>query len=99
MKPIRIAQPASDEFTEGVRWYERKRPGLGGDFYDAVVRTIDLIREHPAIGRSRERPIAHRRLLVDRFPYTIVYRERTDDLNIIAIAHTSRRPGYWRNRL
>jgi hypothetical protein len=35
---------------------------------------------------------------VKRFPYKIVYRERADDLYIVAIAHTSRRPGYWKDR-
>ena len=56
MKPVRIAQTASEEFTEAVRWYEGKRTGLGGEFYE------------------------------------------TDDLYIIAIAHVSRRPGYWKQR-
>jgi hypothetical protein len=35
VKPVRIAPPASEEFTEAVRWYEEKRVGLGGEFYDA----------------------------------------------------------------
>ena len=51
-----IAPPASDEFTEGIRWYEQKRAGLGGEFYDAVVRAVDLIREQPAIGLTLENP-------------------------------------------
>jgi hypothetical protein len=36
---------------------------------------------------------------LDRFPYTIVYEE--DDVNgpqIYAIAHQSRKPGYWNDR-
>lgn len=28
--PIRSSEPASDEFSEAVRWYEARRPGLGG---------------------------------------------------------------------
>ena len=98
MKPVRIAPPASHEFTEGIRWYEQKRAGLGGEFYDAVVRAVDLIREQPAIGLTLENPAEHRQFLVDRFPYKVVYRERVDDVYIVAIAHSSRRPGYWRNR-
>jgi plasmid stabilization system protein ParE len=98
VKPVRIAPPASDEFTEAIRWYERKRAGLGGEFYDAVGRATDLIREHPAIGLSVEVPANHRQLMVDRFPFKVVYRERADDIYIVAIAHSSRRPGYWRDR-
>jgi len=89
---------ASDEFTEAIRWYEGKRTGLGGEFYDAVVRATDLIREHPAIGQSVELPPRYRQLVVDRFPFKVIYRERADDIYIVAIAHSSRRPGYWRNR-
>jgi hypothetical protein len=98
VKPVRIAPPASAEFTDAVRWYEGKRAGLGGEFYDAVVRAVDLVREHPAIGLALESRAEHRQFLVKRFPYKIVYRERADDLYIVAIAHTSRRPGYWKDR-
>ena len=34
-----------------------------------------------------------------RFPYTIVYTEFAEEILIIAVAHTSREPGYWRRRL
>jgi hypothetical protein len=53
VKPVQFGQPASDELAEAVRWYEMRRSGLGGDFYDAIVRTIDLIGAHPEIGTAR----------------------------------------------
>jgi hypothetical protein len=39
-----------------------------------------------------------RRVPVRRFPFFVIYRERDEDLQIIAVAHQSRRPGYWRSR-
>jgi hypothetical protein len=39
-----------------------------------------------------------RRVLVRRFPYFVIYREWSDRLEIVAVAHQSRRPGYWRSR-
>ena len=98
MKPVRIAPPASDEFTEAVRWYEGKRVGLGGEFYDAVLHTVGVVREYRDIGVAVGGPHPYRQLLVDGFPYTLIYRERIDDLYIVAIAHASRRPGYWKQR-
>jgi toxin ParE1/3/4 len=98
VKPLRIAPPASEELTEAVRWYEGKRTGLGDNFYDAVLNAVGLVRHHPEIGVGSDRPRAHRRLQINGFPYELVYRERTDDLYIIAIAHTSRRPGFWKQR-
>lgn len=98
MKLVRIAPPASEEFTEAVRWYESKRVGLGGEFYEAVLHAVSLVREHPEIGVAVDRPHPHRQVLVDGFPYKLIYRERTDDLYIVAIAHASRRPWYWKQR-
>lgn len=98
MKPVHIAPPASEEFTEAVRWYEAKRTGLGGELYDAVSYAVGLVCEHPEIGLRVDGSHPHRQFLVEGFPYKIVYRERTDDLYIVAIAHASRRPGYWKQR-
>jgi len=41
---------------------------------------------------------AGRHFAVHRFPYRIVYRVRDEDIYIVAIAHSSRRPDYWRDR-
>jgi toxin ParE1/3/4 len=42
-----------------------------------------------------------RRYLLTRFPYSIYYRWNADNdrVSIYALMHTSRRPGYWRDRL
>jgi hypothetical protein len=44
-------------------------------------------------------PFAIRRAVVKRHPYLVVYAVLPDQLVIIAIAHTSKRPGYWRQRV
>ena len=98
MKPFQFSKPAADELTEAVRWYEMRRAGLGGDLYDAVVRTIDLIRAHPDIGTARIGRLPNRQLLVTGFPYKVVYRTRDKDIYVVAVAHTSRLPEYWKHR-
>jgi hypothetical protein len=40
-----------------------------------------------------------KRLLLRRFPYAVVVRERGTEIFVIAFAHYARRPGYWRDRL
>ncbi len=40
-----------------------------------------------------------RRVLTNRFPYAVIYVERDADYFVIAVAHTSRRPGYWKDRI
>jgi plasmid stabilization system protein ParE len=39
-----------------------------------------------------------RRILLHRFPFFIVYRFRQARIEIVAVAHARRRPGYWRER-
>jgi hypothetical protein len=38
-------------------------------------------------------------MVLRRFPFVIVFRETAFGLEIIAVAHGHRRPGYWRDRL
>ena len=97
-RPIRTSVPASDEFSVAVRWYEARRPGLGGEFFDAVAATLSLIETNPEIGTTISADGQTRRALVARFPYQVVYRLKPTDMVIVAIAHLKRRPGYWKNR-
>ena len=97
-RPIRFGEPASDEFRDAVQWYESRRRGLGADFFDAVVTAIEAIQANPEIGPQRLSDGKTRRILLDKFPYQIVYRLRPDELVIVAVAHLKRRPDYWRTR-
>lgn len=97
MKPCQLSHPATAELTHAIRWYEQQRTGLGAEVLDAITETIDLIRTHPEIGvpRSTRRP--SRQLHANRFPYNVVYRIRDNDIYVVAVAHTSRRPNYWKD--
>lgn len=66
MKSLQVAKPASEEFEAAIRWYEQRRPGLGGEFYDAVVAALELIGAHPEIGRMRSEPLLTRQLVLRR---------------------------------
>ena len=97
-RAIRISEPAAEELSEAVRWYEARRGGLGGEFFDAVVTTLGLIASHPEIGARELSAARTRRVLVSRFPYQVVYRLSESELVVVAVAHSKRRPGYWKHR-
>ena len=100
-KPIRVEDAARDELRAVVAWYENKQPGLGGEFFSEVERTLDLIGRYPGLGASVPRVPPERgtrRLPLRRFPYTVVYREKEVEIQILAFAHNSRKPGYWSSR-
>ena len=97
-RALRSVRQASDEFTEAVRWYEGRRVGLGGQFFDSVVAMMEIIVASPEIGAAVGADIRIRRVLVPSFPFQIVYHLRPTEVVGVAIAHLRRRPGYWKGR-
>ncbi len=101
MRRIRILDEAARELEEAVAWYEAQRPGLGAELAAAVDAALDVL-ESPTVPlihvpyAARARDV--KRLILKRFPYDIVVRERQDEVVVVAFAHQSRRPGYWRSR-
>ncbi|MBI3775205.1 MAG: hypothetical protein HY273_06575 [Gammaproteobacteria bacterium] len=39
-----------------------------------------------------------RRYVMQRFPYSLIYTVSSEEIRILAVAHHSRRPGYWQGR-
>jgi plasmid stabilization system protein ParE len=102
MRRVRIHAAAAEEAAEAAAWYERERPGLGVDFERAMDAALDLLEEElvplvsvPGIAGTR----GVKRLLLRRFPYSVIVRESATEVIVVAFAHTARRPGYWRGRL
>jgi plasmid stabilization system protein ParE len=93
----RFLYPAEEEMTEASLFYETASPGLGNDFLDDVQRVVDSLREHPYLGREVDRNL--RRMLLHRFPFSLVYSVEVDAILIVAVAHYGRRPGYWQSRV
>ena len=101
MRAVRVLREAAQEAVEAAAWYESQSPGLGVEFEGALQAAIDLLegRVIPLMPLSGLAP-KHRlmRLILRRFPYCVVVLDRDDEALVVAIAHQSRRPGYWRNR-
>jgi len=101
MKKIRILQEAAEEAIAAANWYDEQRKGLGTEFTNAVETAIDQIEEgqtplSPILDKGSEQTI--KRLMLKRFPFSIVVLEKKEETVVIAIAHHSRKPGYWRKR-
>jgi toxin ParE1/3/4 len=87
---------ARRELLDSVRYYESQQPGLGGRFLETVTDTMHRIQAHP----SRYPLISEswRQCRIPRFPFGIIYRIKDRRIEIIAVMHLHRKPGYWRNR-
>lgn len=96
---IDLHPEALAELGEHAEWYETRREGLGTELMTEVWGTLDRIVEQPAIGATWPRLPMVRRLALASFPFTLVYFVEGAALLVVAVAHTSRRPGYWIDRL
>jgi hypothetical protein len=96
MISYRFLTPAEEEMTEAALFYEAASSQLGTDFLDDVQRAIDTLRNYPLAGECITSDL--RRTLLHRFPFTLIYAIEENVIVIIAVAHESRRPGYWKSR-
>lgn len=102
MRRVRILEEAAEEAIEAAAWYEQERAGLGKEFDSALNIALDLLEDEivpltnmPGVTGTR----GAKRIILRRFPYDIVVRELPEEIVIVAVAHQSRRPGYWKDRL
>ena len=101
-KPVRTEPEAGEELLEAARWYESRRRGLGMEFPAAIGAAVELIKQHPDGGSpvpGVKDEVPARRLVLRRFPYSVVFLELKTEIRILALAHHRRRPGYWSERL
>jgi toxin ParE1/3/4 len=88
---------AIKDYREAHDYYAARSPATAARFIDAVDEAVKRINQSPD-----SLPVVtgkYRRVRVDKFPHSLVFYERAEnDMRIVAVAHPSRRPGYWRRR-
>ena len=94
---IAFTGPALREAEEAALWYwERSGDRVRAHLLAEIERARKTLLRQPGIGTPGVR--GTRKLLLDRFPYTLVYRIDGDTVRVLAFMHQSRRPDYWRHR-
>jgi len=93
--PVHIEPEARAELREAAHWYEAARPGLGVEFTLEVDRALERIaeagRNFPTVAGTED----VRRVLLERFPYAVVFVVGDNRATVISVAHGRRRPLYW----
>jgi toxin ParE1/3/4 len=97
VKPIIIHSEAKAELDGAISYYEEQKTGLGLDFLSEVEKSIDKVQQNPNLG-TPYKVSELRRYVMQRFPFLIFYAEFEEMIWIVAIAHSKRRPDYWRRR-
>ena len=92
---LSVSASALQDVEEAAAYYDREKPGLGDELADAFEAAAYRILARPEIGSPFW--IGERKLVVRRFPYSVIYRVEAKTVFVLAFAHHRRKPGYWRD--
>jgi len=95
---LRIHRLAVVEIDHEVDYYESCRAGLGAELEDEIDAVLETILQFPHAAAQWKDRRDRRVAVLDRFPFTLVYQLKAEEIVILAFAHTSRSPGYWLRR-
>ena len=90
-------QDAIADVKNAVTWYQERSSKTALDFIEELRRATDAIRKAPQrwpFGKNKTR-----KFLLWRFPFAVIYSEQESQITVWAVAHGSRLPGYWEDRV
>ncbi|MEO8233527.1 MAG: type II toxin-antitoxin system RelE/ParE family toxin [Ignavibacteriota bacterium] len=92
---VRFLYPAFVEYKSGIEYYNTLQIGLGDKFIKEVDQYIEIIKLFPQ--SFPVYVVNTRKVVLNTFPYNIIYSIVEDEILIHAIAHQHRYPDYWQN--
>lgn len=95
--PVEVHPEARLEAIEAYDWYAARSHNVADAFQEELENARRAIQKSPDFWARYLH--GTRRYLLKQYPYVIVYRVGAERIEIVAVAHGRRRPGYWRRRL
>lgn len=71
-------------------YYGKINPMLAKELTNIIVKSIKNVADMPGIGRSGKK-IGTRELVINKYPYILAYRVRSEVLEVLAIIHQNRK--------
>lgn len=97
MDNIYILKRAELEYQQAYQWYQNRNQEAADNFESAFQQGLEAISQQPEIFTPLDQ--IYRYYLLEGFPYQLIYRIQSQQrIVIVTVAHTSRKPGYWRSR-
>lgn len=94
---IRFHPEVADDIRGSYKWYEEQLSGLGGKFLDELEEGFGAIQNFPDTWANFH--YGFRRYILNKFPFSIVYKTAHGKIYIVAVMHNSRKPHYWADRI
>lgn len=92
---LELHPDAVAEARDARLWYAERSPDAAAAFLAEFDRALARIEEAPMRWPVKS---GVRRYVLRRFPFLIVYRVLESQVEVIAVTHARRRPGYWKSR-
>lgn len=96
MIPLFFHPEAEAEVFAAANYYEGQQVDLGKRFLSSIEDGLSRIRMNPRLYPQIDGTV--RRCLTRTFPFGILFREKEEHVEIIAVMHLRREPGYWKER-
>lgn len=96
-KPISFHPDVADDIKGSFNWYENQLQGLGKQFLDELENAYIAIQNFPQSWANFH--YGFKRYILNKFPFSIVYKESDEQIFVIVVMHNSRKPYYWEDRL
>jgi plasmid stabilization system protein ParE len=90
MYQLIIKPHAVQTAKEAYEWYEEQLESLGNAFLNEVDRCYDKLELRPLLYAKIKRNF--RQIILNTFPYVIVFEVFKNDVIVYAVFHTSRNP-------
>jgi plasmid stabilization system protein ParE len=97
VKRLRIHEAARREANLATAWYAERSIHVARRFRDDLLAAFKSSAAFPLHYPAYLHET--RRIVLQRFPYFIVFFDWQDEITIVAVAHAKRRPGYWKGRV
>jgi len=96
MADVSLLDGARADFDAALDWYATRGESAALHFAAAMADAVQRVSREP--GRFALIDGIHRQARVKRFPYRLIFLVDGNMIAVVAVAHHSRRPGYWRHR-
>lgn len=95
-KFIHILSDAETDLDKGRKFYENQKEGVGNYFWDSLISDIESLVIYGGV-----HPIVfnYYRMSSKRFPYSIYYDIKDEDLFIIAVLPEKRNPSWISDKI
>jgi hypothetical protein len=97
MLPFILDDEATQEILDGVAYFNRKPPGRGREFREAVYEVIEFVRKFPQSGTPHLDRF--RKRVVKGFDHTVFYVDYPDHIWVVSVYPARRQPDTWIDRL